>query len=152
VQEVDPREEGRETFYASIWTLGASLLAWLGLGWARSLGYDPDGFGITLLSTAFAATLVAGLEATAFGLLPLRFMPGHTVYQWNRVAWALLLGLSMFAFVHLIVGPSVGYVSELSPSAFMAALGVFAAFGAVSILTWGYFRFRPQTIADSLER
>ncbi|MEO8272690.1 MAG: FGLLP motif-containing membrane protein [Chloroflexota bacterium] len=152
VKDVEDREEGRETFYGSLWTLAAAFLAWLGLTWARSLGYDPNGFGITLLSTAFAAILVAGLEATAFGLMPLRFMPGHSVYRWNRLGWALLFGLSVFGFVHLLIGPSSGYVSQLSPQAFAAALGIFALFGALSILTWGYFRFRPRTVADSLER
>ena len=144
VKDVDDKEEGRETFYGSLWTLFAAFVAWLGLTWTRSLGFDPNGFGITLLSTAFAAVLVAGLEATAFGLMPLRFMPGHMVYKWNRVGWALLFGLSIFGFVHILIGPTSGYVSELSPQAFIAALGIFAAFGALSILTWGYFRFRPK--------
>lgn len=144
VQEVPKNEEGRETFYGSLWTLGAAALAWLGLTWARGLGYDPNGFGITLLSTAFAAILVAGLEATAFGLMPLRFMPGHAVYTWNRLGWGLLFGLSIFAFVHLLISPTSGYVSQLSPQAFIAACGIFAAFGALSIVTWGYFRFRPK--------
>jgi hypothetical protein len=152
VKDVSKPEEGRETFYGSIWTLAAAALAWLALSWLRGQGYDPNGFGITLLSTAFAAILVAGLEATAFGLMPLRFMPGHAVYRWNRVGWALLFGLSIFGFVHLLIGPTSGYVSELSPQAFLAALGVFAAFGGLSILTWGYFRFRPQTMPESLER
>jgi hypothetical protein len=144
VKDVSDKEEGRETFYGSMWTLVAAVVAWLGLGWVRSLGYAEDGFGVTLLSTAFAAILVAGIEAAAFGLMPLRFMPGHAVYKWNRLGWALLFGLSVFAFVHLLIGPTSGYVSELSPGAFMAALGVFAAFGALSIGTWAYFRFRPK--------
>jgi hypothetical protein len=145
VREVPKKEEGRETFYGSLWTLGAAGLAWLGLTWARGLGYDPNGFGITLLSTAFAAILVAGLEATAFGLMPLRFMPGHAVYTWNRLGWGVLFGLSVFAFIHLLISPTSGYVSDLSPQAFIAACGVFAAFGTLSIVTWAYFRFRPKS-------
>ncbi|HUQ43929.1 MAG TPA: hypothetical protein VM451_05895 [Candidatus Limnocylindria bacterium] len=35
----------------------------------------------------------------------------------------------------------------LSPGAFVAALGVFAVFGALSIGTWLFFRFRPKTEA-----
>lgn len=142
VSEVSDREEGRETLYGSLWTLGAAVLAWLALTWLRSTGAPQDGFGFTVLSTAFAATLVAGLEATAFGLMPVRFMPGHALYRWNRLAWALLFGISVFAFIHILIGPSSGYVSQLSPAAFLAALGVFAAFGALSIGTWAYFRFR----------
>jgi hypothetical protein len=144
IKDVGDREEGRETFYGSLWTLGAAVAAWLALGWLRGQGLAQDGFGVTLLSTAFAAILVAGLEAAAFGLMPLRFMPGHSVYRWNRLGWALLFGLSVFAFVHILIGPSSGYVSELSPGAFTAALGVFAAFGALSIGTWLFFRVRTK--------
>jgi hypothetical protein len=142
VTEVSDEEEGRETFYGSLWTLAAAVLGWLGLTWLRAAGLPEDGFEVTLASTAFAATLVAGLEATAFGLMPLRFMPGYAVYRWNRLAWAMLFGISVFAFIHILIGPTSGYVSELSPQAFIAALGVFAAFGALSIATWLYFRFR----------
>lgn len=142
VKEVSPKEEGRHTFFGSLWTLGAAVLGWLGLTWLRGLGLDPDGFLATLATTASAAVMVAGLEATAFGLMPLRFMPGYAVYRWNRLAWALLWGLSLFGFLHILIAPVSGYVSQLSPQAFTAALGVFAAFGALSIAVWGYFRFQ----------
>ena len=144
VSDVSDRDEGRETAYGAIWTLVAALLAWVALTWLRGVGLPEDGFGVTLLSTAFAATLVAGLEAAAFALMPLRFLPGYTLYRWNRLAWAVLWGAGLFAFVHLLIGPNSGYVSELSPAAFMAALGVFAAFGAISIATWLYFRVRRK--------
>jgi hypothetical protein len=144
VSDVPDREAGRETFVGSLWTLAAAALAWLGLTWLRGLGLPEDGFGVTLLTTAFAATLVAGLEAAAFGLMPMTFLPGHAVYRWNRPAWALLFGLSVFAFLHILIGPTSGYVAELSPDAFAAALGVFALFGALSIGTWLYFRVRRR--------
>jgi hypothetical protein len=145
VTEVSDKEEGRETFLGSVWTLAAALLAWLALTWVRAAGFPEDSFEVTLASTAFAAILVAGLEATAFGLMPLRFMPGYAIYRWNRLGWAFLFGLSAFAFIHILIGPTSGYVSELSPQAFFAGLGVFAAFGALSIGTWAYFRFRRPT-------
>ena len=144
MSDVSDKDEGRETFYGAAWTLVAALLAWVALTWLRGLGLPEDGFGATLLETAFAATLVAGLEAAAFALMPLRFLPGYALYRWNRPVWALLWGAGLFAFVHVLIGPTSGYVSELSPHAFMAALGVFATFGALSIATWLYFRLRTK--------
>src|SRR6185295_16158210 len=82
VTEVSDQEEGRETFFGSIWTLAAAVVAWLGLTWVRTVGFADDSFEVTLASTAFAAILVAGLEATAFGLMPLKFMPGYAIYKW----------------------------------------------------------------------
>ncbi|HXG25500.1 MAG TPA: FGLLP motif-containing membrane protein [Candidatus Binatia bacterium] len=150
VTDVSARDEGRETLFGTLWTLAAAILAWLALGWLRGLGLPADGFGATLLTTAFAATLVAGLEAAAFALMPLRFMPGYALYRWSRPTWAVLWGASLFAFLHILIGPMSGYVSELSPEAFVAALGWFAAFGAVSMGVWLYFRFRnpPATETD----
>lgn len=145
------KDEGRETFYGVLWTLAAAVVAWVALTWLRGLGLPDDGFGATLLQTAFAATLVAGLEAAAFALMPLRFLPGYVVYQWNRPIWAVLWAVSLFAFVHILIGPTSGYVSELSPQAFLAALGVFAAFGTLSIGTWLYFRFRHPPVPDAAE-
>ena len=71
-----------------------------------------------------------------------------TPNRWNRPAGALLWGAGLFAFVHILIGPTSGYVSELSPAAYMAALGVFAAFGALSIATWLYFRLRSKPEAS----
>jgi hypothetical protein len=43
--------------------------------------------------------------------------------------------------VHILIGPNTGYLSDLSLEAVMAALGVFAFFGAFTLGFWGYFRF-----------
>ena len=48
-------------------------------------------FGAAVAETVLAAVMVAGLEGTVFGLLPLRFLPGESVYAWNRVVWGALL-------------------------------------------------------------
>jgi hypothetical protein len=142
-QELTPGQEGRQTASGALWTLAVALAAWIGLGALRSGGVTADAFGGLLLETALAVVVVGGLEAVAFGLLPMRFLAGAAVYGWSRIAWALLFGIGAFAFIHLLVGPHTGYLAELSPGALVAAFGAFAAFGAVSILFWGYFRFRP---------
>jgi hypothetical protein len=149
VSDASDRDEGRETFWGTIWTLGAAVVAWIGLSWLRGLGMPADGFGVVLLTNAFAATLVAGLEAAAFALMPLRFLPGYILYKWNRPVWAVLWAASLFAFFHILIGPTSGYVSELSPQAFLAALGVFGAFGALSIGTWLYFRIHHPPVAEA---
>jgi len=151
LSDATDRDEGRETFWGSIWTLAAAIIAWVALTWLRGLGLPQDGFGVTLLSTASAATLVAGLEAAAFALMPMRFLPGYVLYKWNRPVWAVLWAGSLFAFFHILIGPTSGYVSELTPEGFIAALGVFAAFGALSIGTWLYFRFRRPPASEVAE-
>jgi hypothetical protein len=136
-------EEGREAAAGALWTLAVSVAAWLALGWVRTSAGTDASFVSTMLETALAAIVVSGLEAVAIGLLPFRFMPGVAVYRWNRFVWALLNGVSLFAFIHILIGPNSGYLSDLVAPAWLAALGIFAAFGVFTVLFWGWFRFRP---------
>jgi hypothetical protein len=136
-------DEGREQAAGALWTLLVAVVAWLALGVIRG----PDGTDGTFLAraaeTALAAIVVAGLEAVAFGMMPFRFMPGAAIYRWNRVIWAALFFASLYGFLHILVGPTSGYLSDLTAPGWLAALGVFAAFGAFTILFWAWFRFRP---------
>jgi hypothetical protein len=151
-REVSNDEEGRETIYGSIWTLFASLVSWIILTAVRAQGLPANDSFNLFAQTALGCILVSGLEATAFGLMPLRFMPGYLIYRWNKPLWAVLFGISVFSFIQILIGPTSGYVSALNPVAFIAAGGIFAIFGAFSLLTWGFFRFRPAPEAGELER
>ena len=145
------KDEGREAAAGALWTLAISIAAWLALGWVRQATGAEVTFVALVEQTALAAIVVSGLEAVAIGLLPFRFMPGAAVYRWNRLGWALLCGVSLFAFIHILIGPTVGYLSDLTAPAWLAALGVFAAFGVFTILFWGWFRFRPSPSAEGAE-
>ena len=141
-------DEGREQAAGALWTLIIAVVAWLGLTWVRTSATDPTFFNIAA-QTALAAIVVSALEAVAFGMMPFRFMPGVAVYRWNRLVWAVLFGASLFAFFHLLIGPTSGYLSNLTGPAWLAALGVFAAFGIFTVLFWAWFRFRPSPTAES---
>jgi hypothetical protein len=149
VREDTPRDEGREQAAGAAWTLAVAAAAWLLLSWLRSTSTSPaagDFVGIAA-QTALAAVMVAGIEAVALGLLPFRFLPGAAIYRWSRLGWAALFGIGIFAFVHVLIGPNLGYVSELSMAGLAAAAAAFVAFGIVSLGVWGYFRFRPVRAA-----
>ena len=141
-------DEGREQAAGALWTLIVAVVAWLALGSIRASGGTDSTFFNVAAQTALAAIVVSALEAVAFGLMPFRFMPGVAIYRWNRVIWALLFGASLFGFFHILIGPTSGYLAELSAPAWLAALGVFAAFGAFTVLYWAWFRFRPSPVAE----
>ena len=141
-------DEGREQAAGALWTLIVAVLAWLALGWIRTSAGSDGTFLNVAAQTALAAIVVSGLEAVAFGLMPFRFMPGVAIYRWNRLAWAVLFGISLFAFFQILIGPTSGYLSDLTAPAWIAALGVFAAFGIFTVLFWAWFRFRPSPTAE----
>ena len=141
-------DEGREQAAGALWTLIVAVGAWLLLGVVRGPDGTDGSFVAHVAETALGAILVGGLEAVAFGLMPFRFMPGVAAYRWNRAVWAVLFGAAAFAFFHILIGPTSGYLADLSFGAWMAALGVFLAFGVVTILFWGWFRFRPSPAGE----
>lgn len=146
-REPRPGDEARETIAGMVATLLLAIGAWVVLDGVRAGAFAAGDAVSTIASTATAAIVVNGLEAAAFGMLPLRFMPGRAVYEWNRRAWAVLFAASVFTFVQLLIGPTSGYLVDLDLQGWLAAIGVFAAFGAFSIGFWAWFRFRPAPAA-----
>lgn len=63
-----------------------------------------------------------------------------------RVPGLCSFGASLFALCHILIGPTGGYLSNLTAPRWLAATGVFAAFaafGAFTVPLWARFRFRP---------
>jgi hypothetical protein len=81
-------------------------------------------------------------------MMPVRYLPGEAVMRWSRIAWAALFGASAFAFLHVLVNPSSGYLADttIQPLLKVVALGV--GFGVVSVLFWAYFRYRKAPPAE----
>ena len=97
-----------------------ALVSWLALGALP----DNDAFGLVVARTTLAALMVAGLEGVVFGLLPMRFLPGETLYAWNRMGWGALLAVGAFAFFHILINPASGYLSDASRTPLLTVLGM----------------------------
>jgi hypothetical protein len=120
-----------------------SLTAWLLWTTLQSSLPTAPGFGEVILDTFLAALFVAGLEGMAFGLVPMRFLTGRQVIEWNRWAWLILFGIGIFAVLHLLAHPGQGYGPTDSAVPFVTALALFIGFGAMSVGFWAWFRYRP---------
>jgi hypothetical protein len=139
-RELSAAEEGRATALGAVAMVGVALLSWLTLGALP----DGDAFGLVVARTTLAALMVAGLEGVVFGLLPMRFLPGETLYAWNRVAWAALLAIGAFAFFHILINPASGYLSDTSRTPLLTVLGLLIGFSLVSVAFWAWFRYRDR--------
>jgi hypothetical protein len=129
----------------------SAVVAWLGL-WAVdtlvTAQADP-GPALIALQTALVMALVAGVELTVFGMLPLRFLPGESVYRWNRRAWAALFGIGMFGFVHVLMNPRNGYLADTTRTPMVTIVVLLLFFGLFSVAFWAYFRFRRVPVTPS---
>ncbi len=139
-RELTRVQEGRVVGIAAAVSLGVAVAAWLLLPLVRG---DSAGFGGVMLETAFATVVVAGLEGALFGMLPLQFLPGEAVRAWNPRFWMGLIGVAAFAFFHILLNPSSGYLADSERSSMTTVVFLLVIFGGVSVLFWAYFRFRP---------
>ena len=111
MSEISSRDEGVGTWLASVWLLVLSFVAWV------CLEVCPPGSGSirgsqTFLQTALVTFVVAGIEALAIGLLPMRFLPGHPLYRWRSSMWFPLFALAIFGYLLILVNPVNGYLSN----------------------------------------
>ena len=142
-------DAGKIDAVAAAGALAVAVVAWLLLPTVRAGGTaEEQPFVAALLESAFATVVVAGLEAAAFAMMPLRFLPGERVRGWNQRAWIALLGIAMFGFCHILLNPSSGYLADTTRTSLLTVILLLVAFGGGSVLFWAYFRFRPRPRPD----
>jgi hypothetical protein len=147
--ELSRVQEARRTAAAGALMLGLAAVAWLASAALGDAAADESVVGI-VLRTVLAAIVVGGLEGVVFGLLPLRFLQGEVLFGWNRIVWALLFGLGVFAFAHVLVNPASGYLADSTRTPLLTIVALFVGFGVVSLAFWAYFRFRrPREAAPA---
>ena len=132
---------------ATAGALVVAVVAWFGL-WAltaSAAGAEP-GLLLQAVRTALAMGLVAGIELAVFGMLPVRFLPGESVYRWSRPIWAGLFGIGTLAFVHILLNPSSGYLSDTTRTPVFTIVALLIFFGLGSVVFWAYFRFRRTPV------
>lgn len=141
VTEISRRDEGIGVWLASFWLIILSFVAWILLAFVRQGEFDP--WLSLFLQTVLVTFVVAGIETLAIGLLPMRFLPGHPLFQWRRGAWFVLFALSIMGYLLILVDPANGYLSDDSRTPMLIGVIFLVTFGIVSFGTWAYFRYRP---------
>jgi hypothetical protein len=139
-RELSEADEGRATAIGAGLMLLVAFGSWLALGMLAS----DDGFATIVARTSLAALMVAGLEGVVFGLLPMRFLPGEPLYAWNRLLWGALLAIGAFAFFHILINPTSGYLSDTSRTPLFTVVALLVGFSLVSVAFWAWFRFRES--------
>jgi hypothetical protein len=135
---------GRLTSLAALTILIIGLVTWAARApVAAAAAREGAGFWVVAADACLAAIFVAGLTTLVFSLVPLRFLEGTKVTRWSRAAWVGLFASGLFAFVHILLQPSSGYVGHTQSGQKWVVMGLFVGFGIFSIAFWAYFRFRP---------
>jgi hypothetical protein len=141
---VDDKTQGKAVAIASISLLTISIAAWVGWLFVEPAAARTSApIGLLVLEAMLVATFVAGLEALLFGLLPMTFLDGQKLRNWNRLVWAVLFGITTFLFVHLVLNPETSYIGFSRDTPTLVVLALFLGFGLFSVGFWAWFRFVP---------
>jgi len=76
-----------------------------------------------------------GSETAALGLIPLAFLPGHSLWRHSRLRWALLWAPALFLYIQSVTPVGVGS----GPITIAITL---AGYAALTAGFWSYFRYR----------
>lgn len=137
--------QGRMTAMNWVFSLVVSVGAWFGRIPVSHAAARPGANVWWIgLEICLAMIFLWGVEGLAVAMLPLRFLDGRKVLRWNRVVWAVLFFLGLFATFEVLLAPGSGYVGSTSGAVKIGVMALYAFFGIVSVAFWAYFRFRPQ--------
>ena len=153
-RKLDRDESGRLAARTVAFLLALSFGSWVALQpVAAAAAENGKTFGSILVENILGGIFWAALDSLVIAMLPMRLLQGEKVIGWSRAAWAGLYGLTLLAFVHILLRPSTGYVSNTSVSPPYVVIGLFAAFALFSFGFWAYFRFRSdaEAPADQVE-
>ena len=114
---------------------------------SRAASHPHPSPALLVLQAGLGVVFVLGVESVSFGLLPLPFLPGRDVVQWNRWAWGALFGVGMVAFIWILLQPGSGVASEINHVDLIPVAAACAAFTVIALAFMAYFRFRkPQGV------
>ena len=142
---VSKRAQGRISAANWVFAFVISIGAFLVRGPVSHLAAEP-GASVWWIGLEAALVLIFlwGVEGLAVGMLPMRFLAGRLVKDWNTAVWGLLMFIGLFATVHTLLAPNSGYVGHTTGEVTVGVVVLFLIFGAVSVGLWSYFRYRPE--------
>jgi hypothetical protein len=142
---MDEDDDGRSELAVVVTTLLLALVAWVAfVPVSRAANGAHPGFVVQLGDGLLSALFIGGIEGLLFGLVPLRFLPGHKVARWSWVGWAVAASVVSFVFVTVLLRPSSGYLGTSTTASMVVTYALFGVFGGVSVAFWGWFRLHPD--------
>lgn len=139
---LDRRQSGQIVFFPAIALLALSVVAWLLVIPLREVTQGSDAWWVALPEGAAVAVFVVGLQGLFFNMIPLSFMDGAKIAEWNRLLWFLMFGAAGFLFWHVLLNQEGAYLDALPEKRVIGALSLLAFYSIVTLATWAYFRGR----------
>ncbi len=138
------REQGHTVALGAIAGLLVAVAAWLiWIPVGQSARVPGAPFGIVLLADLLAAVFVGGLVGQVISLMPLAFLPGGTLLQWSRAAWAATFAVAVFGLIEVELRPQ-STAAHPGGAPVVTAVLLFVLFGGGTAALRLYFSRREK--------
>ena len=134
-------DKGRMAFRGVTILLGVGFVAWF-VRVPFQPGGPITGDAAVVIDRLLARMFITAVEGCAIGLIPLRYLEGEEVFSWNRARWAVVWGLSLLLFAHVLLYPVSSYEPNPSPTGLWTAALAVSVYSALAIGFWWFFRRR----------
>ena len=138
-------ESGHLVALGHLATIAVAVVAWF--VWVpvnHSALHHPGVFPLVILDDLLASLFVGGLVGSVINLIPVRFMPGHTLASWHRGAWMAVFGVAAFGMTEIVLFPSRHNHAGHAP--IVTIIVLFVLFGGGSLAFREYFSRRARKL------
>jgi hypothetical protein len=139
---VTNEQRGHQVFWPALALLGVAVVAWLLAGPARDLAEDGDTMWAALPEGIAVGVFLAGVEGVFLQMIPLRFMDGHKLLAWNKLAWLAIAVGSGFLFWHAMMNEERSSIDALGQTSTVTLAILMGSALAVALATHLFFRIR----------
>ena len=141
---VSKRDSGSVLIWPALALLAVSLGAWLLVAPLRDLSAGHSGILAALPESIAVAIFIVGMEGLFCTMIPLRFMDGKRLWDWNKWVWLAVFVSVSFLFFHILFYREEAYFDALRNTKVIGAGAVFVAYLLVTFGTWGFFSIRNR--------
>jgi hypothetical protein len=138
-------ENGHLVALGHLATIALAVVAWF--VWVpvnHAALHHPGVFPLVILDDLLASLFVGGLVGSVINLIPVRFMPGHTLASWHRGAWTAVFGVAAFGMTEIVLFPSRHNHAGHAP--IITIIVLFVVFGGGSLVFREYFSRRERRL------
>jgi hypothetical protein len=138
-------ESGHLVALGHLATIAVAVIAWF--VWVpvnHAALHHPGVFPLVILDDLLASLFVGGLVGSVINLIPVRFMPGHTLASWHRGAWMAVFGVAAFGMTEIVIFPTRHNHAGHAP--IITIIVLFVLFGGGSLVFREYFSRRERRL------
>jgi hypothetical protein len=135
-------QDGKVIFYPVLALLVLCLVAWVLIEPFRNFSADHGTWLAAIPSAVAAGILVGGLEGVFFQMMPIRYLDGHKVWSWNKLAWLLAAGATAFLVWELLLNNQRSGTSSLTHGAPEVAIAAMVVCLVLTLGLYGFFRLK----------